>query len=58
MVQIKGKVRARMEVAADISDADLEAAALAEPRIAELVADTQVRKVIVRAPSLVNIVTG
>ena len=58
VVQIKGKVRARMEVAADISDADLEAAALAEPRIAELVADTQVRKVIVRAPSLVNIVTG
>ena len=30
VVQVKGKVRARLEVAPDISEADLEAAALAD----------------------------
>lgn len=58
VVQIKGKVRARIEVPADIGEADLEAAALAEPRIAELLEGQTVRKVIVRAPGLVNIVAG
>ncbi|GMA39249.1 leucine--tRNA ligase [Mobilicoccus caccae] len=58
VVQIKGKVRARLEVASDIGEADLEAAALAEPRIAELLDGQTVRKVIVRAPGLVNIVAG
>ncbi|WP_299051567.1 leucine--tRNA ligase [uncultured Nocardioides sp.] len=54
VVQVKGKVRARLEVSPDISEADLEAAALAE--IADLLADQTVRKVIVRAPKLVNVV--
>ena len=58
VVQIKGKVRARLEVPADIDDASLEAAALAEPRIADLLAGQTIRKVIVRAPNLVNIVAG
>ncbi|GAB47406.1 leucine--tRNA ligase [Mobilicoccus pelagius] len=58
VVQIKGKVRARIEVPADINDADLEAVALAEPRVADLLAGQTVRKVIVRAPGLVNVVTG
>ena len=58
VVQVKGKVRARLEVPADIDDASLEAAALAEPRIADLLAGQTIRKVIVRAPNLVNIVAG
>ena len=45
-------------MASDIGEADLEAAALAEPRIAELLDGQTVRKVIVRAPGLVNIVAG
>ncbi|MCH8613308.1 leucine--tRNA ligase [Arsenicicoccus dermatophilus] len=58
VVQVLGKVRDRLEVAADISEADLEAAALALPRIQELLAGKTVRKVIVRAPKLVNVVAG
>ncbi|WP_312718140.1 class I tRNA ligase family protein [Mobilicoccus sp.] len=58
VVQIKGKVRARIEVPADVSESELEATALAEPRVADLIAGQTVRKVIVRAPGLVNIVTG
>ncbi|WP_235737570.1 leucine--tRNA ligase [Nocardioides alcanivorans] len=56
IVQVKGKVRARLQVAPDISEADLEAAALAEPVIAGLIEGQTVRKVIVKAPKLVNIV--
>lgn len=55
VVQVKGKVRDRLEVAADISDADLEAAALASERVQQFL-EGQPRKVIVRAPKLVNIV--
>ncbi|MDO5626712.1 MAG: leucine--tRNA ligase [Mobilicoccus sp.] len=58
VVQIKGKVRARLEVAADISEEDLEAAVMAEDRVKELLEGQTVRKVIVRAPGLVNIVAG
>jgi len=58
VVQVLGKVRDRLEVAADISDADLEAAALASERIQGLLDGKTVRKVIVRAPKLVNIVVG
>ncbi|MEE4544342.1 leucine--tRNA ligase [Streptomyces sp. V4-01] len=56
VVQIKGKVRARLEVAPDIADADLEAVALADPAVVAALGGAQVRKVIVRAPKLVNIV--
>ena len=58
VVQIQGKVRDRLEVAADITPADLEAAALASEKVAAQLAGKTVRKVIVRAPSLVNIVAG
>lgn len=59
VVQVKGKLRDKLEVAADISEADLEAQALALPRIQRYIADGGgVRKVIVRAPKLVNVVTG
>lgn len=56
VVQIKGKVRARLEVAPTISEADLEAEALASPAVVAALGGAGVRKVIVRAPKLVNIV--
>jgi len=52
VVQIKGKVRARLEVSPSISEADLEKAALGA---VDLGGETP-KKVIVRAPKLVNIV--
>ncbi|WP_408896060.1 leucine--tRNA ligase [Nocardioides sp. R1-1] len=56
VVQIQGKVRGRLEVAPDISEADLEAAALADPAVVRAIDGRPVRKVVVRAPKLVNIV--
>ncbi|MFJ6380668.1 leucine--tRNA ligase [Kitasatospora sp. NPDC092039] len=58
VIQIKGKVKARLEVAPGISDAELEALALAEPAVVAAIGGAEVRKVIARAPKLVNIVTG
>ncbi len=57
VVQIQGKVRARLEVSPDISEADLEAFALADEAVLRSLEGRGVRKVIVRAPKLVNIVT-
>ncbi|BDH59835.1 hypothetical protein MTP03_47740 [Tsukamurella sp. PLM1] len=54
-VQVKGKVRSRITVGADASDEALESAALADPKIAELL-DGAPRKVIVVSGKLVNIV--
>ena len=56
VVQVRGKVRARLEVAPDITDADLEALALADPDVVRAIDGAEVRKVIVRAPKLVNVV--
>ena len=56
IVQIKGKVKARLEVSKDISEAELEQQALEDETIAKLVEGSEIRKVIVRAPKLVNIV--
>ncbi|MGW5352755.1 leucine--tRNA ligase [Streptomyces sp. NPDC004031] len=56
VVQIKGKVKARLEVPPAITDADLEALALADPAVTAALDGAAVRKVIVRAPKLVNIV--
>ena len=56
IVQIKGKVKARLEVPKDISEAELEKQALEDETIAKLVEGSEIRKVIVRAPKLVNIV--
>ncbi|MFJ5216064.1 leucine--tRNA ligase [Streptomyces sp. NPDC088354] len=58
VVQVKGKIKARLEVPPEISDADLEAQALADPAVVAALGGAAVRKVIVRAPKLVNIVTG
>ena len=56
VVQVKGKVRARLEVSPDISEADLEALALESDGARRALNGAGVRKVIVRAPKLVNIV--
>ncbi len=56
IVQVKGKVRARLEVSPDVTDADLEAAAMADENVQRAIDGATVRKVIVRAPKLVNIV--
>ena len=56
VVQIQGKVKARLEVAPDIAEADLERLALADPDVVKAIGERPVRKVIVRAPKLVNVV--
>ncbi|MEL4358573.1 leucine--tRNA ligase [Luteococcus sp. H154] len=55
VLQIKGKVRATLEVSAEISEEELKALALAHPK-AVAATENGVRTVIVRAPKLVNIV--
>ncbi|GAB4147230.1 MAG: leucine--tRNA ligase [Candidatus Promineifilaceae bacterium] len=55
-VQVNGKVRDKIEVDANISDADAEAAALASPRVQEWLNGSPPRKVIVIPRRLVNIV--
>ena len=56
IVQIKGKVKARLEVAKDISEQELQELALADAAVQRALGDAEIRKVIVRAPKLVNIV--
>ncbi|WP_024756725.1 leucine--tRNA ligase [Streptomyces exfoliatus] len=56
VVQIKGKVKARLEVSPSITDVELEALALADPHVVGALGGAEIRKVIVRAPKLVNIV--
>jgi leucyl-tRNA synthetase len=57
-VQVNGKLRATIEVAAGTGKDELEAAARAQPRIAELLAEATVRRVIVVPDRLVNFVVG
>ena len=57
-VQVNGKLRAKVTVAAGLSADALEAAARAEPRVAELLAGKEVRKVISVAGRLVNFVVA
>ncbi len=56
VVQVKGKVRDRIEVPADIGEGELRAQALATERIRDILGGSAPRTVIVRAPKLVNIV--
>nr|WP_274542945.1 leucine--tRNA ligase [Kocuria sp. 36] len=56
IVQIKGKVRARLEVSKDITADALEELALGDEAVKKHLADAPIRKVIVRQPKLVNIV--
>ena len=56
VIQINGKIKDRLDVAPSITDAELEAAALALPSIVEALSGMTVNKIITRAPKLVNIV--
>jgi leucyl-tRNA synthetase len=55
-VQVAGKVRARIRVAAQADHAALEAAALADPAVRAAVADRPVQRVVVVPGRLVNVV--
>ena len=56
IVQVNGKVKARIEVAPSISEEDLIAAALEQAPIVKALDGSDPLKVIARAPKLVNVV--
>ncbi|MBA6414343.1 leucine--tRNA ligase [Parahaliea sp. F7430] len=58
VVQVNGKVRAKMSVAADADKASIEAQALAQENVQRFIESVTVRKVIVVPGKLVNIVAN
>ena len=58
IVQVNGKMRSKIQVAADASNDSVEAAALAEDNVQKFITDKTIRKVIVVAGRLVNIVAN
>ena len=58
VLQVNGKVRAKIEVPADIDKASMEEIALADENVKRFIADNTVRKVIVVPGKLVNIVAN
>ena len=56
-VQVKGKVRAHVTVAADADAAAIEALALADPNVAKAIGDAPVKRVVVVPGRMVNVVT-
>ena len=56
VLQVNGKVRGRMTLSIDAPDSELEAVALADPRIKELITGKTIRKVVVVPKRLVNVV--
>lgn len=56
VAQVAGKLRDKFEVSPDISEDELRQLALASERVQSALAGREIRKVIVRAPRLVNIV--
>lgn len=56
VVQVQGKVRAKLDVPATATEEQLTELALAEANVQRAIDGREVRKVIVRAPKLVNIV--
>ena len=57
-VQVNGKLRGQIEVPVEAPREAIEAAAIAEPRVADFLAGLAVRKVIVVPGKIVNIVAG
>ncbi|MDB2410778.1 leucine--tRNA ligase [Pseudomonadales bacterium] len=58
VVQVNGKVRAKIKMAADADKATLESAALAHENVQKFIEDKTVRKVIVIPGKLINIVAN
>ena len=57
VIQINGKLRARLHVAANIDEETLKELAFNEPKIAKLIAEQTIKKTIVVPGKLINIVT-
>jgi leucyl-tRNA synthetase len=58
VVQINGKMRARLKVPTNANEETLKKAAFALPKIAESIAGKEIRKVVIVPNKLVNIVTN
>ena len=58
VVQVQGKVRAKLQVAPDIAEDDAVALALADPKVRRALDGRPVAKTITRLPRLVSIVPG
>jgi leucyl-tRNA synthetase len=58
VVQVNGKMRGRITVAANAADEDIRAAALAEPNVQRFMQGKQLRKVIIVPRRLANVVVG
>jgi leucyl-tRNA synthetase len=58
VVQVNGRLRDRITVASDASDAQIREAAEAAPNARRAVGDAAVRQVVIVPNRLVNIVTG
>jgi leucyl-tRNA synthetase len=56
VVQIKGKVRARLQVSPEIGEDELRELALADAGVQRSLDGREIAKIIVRAPKLVSIV--
>jgi len=56
VIQINGKLRDNFEVSPDISEAELQEIAMARPAVQTALAGGELKRVIVRAPKLVNVV--
>jgi len=56
VVQVNGKLKDRIEVAADLTEEQIQDLALASERIKELLNDQEPKRIIVRPPALINIV--
>jgi leucyl-tRNA synthetase len=56
VVQVNGKLRDRIEVAAEISEDDATALALASERVRTQLAGNAPRRIVARPPNLVNVV--
>jgi leucyl-tRNA synthetase len=58
VLQVNGKVRDRLEVSPDITEADLRDLAMAAPGLTRALAGLEVKRVVIRPPKLVNIVAA
>ena len=58
IVQVNGKVRAKMTIAADASKESIEASAKEQPNVQQFIEGKTIRKVIVVPGKLVNIVAN
>jgi leucyl-tRNA synthetase len=56
VVQVNGKLRDKVEVSPEITEAEAELAALASPKVQEALAGQEPKRVVVRPPRLVNVV--